>query len=46
MEAIGIIGMVFGISAMALIQELKKEVSGLKKELAEAGVIKEILKNK
>ena len=33
MEAIGIIGMVFGMSAMALVTNLKKEVTNLKKNL-------------
>ncbi len=45
MEAIGIIGMVFGITAMGIANELKKEVRQLKENLIEKGVIDENSKN-
>ncbi|MBC8312538.1 MAG: hypothetical protein H8E72_09535 [Candidatus Marinimicrobia bacterium] len=41
MEAFGIIGLFFGMSAMALVTNLKKEVSDLKEELTKTGVLKE-----
>lgn len=41
MEAFWIIGMVFGMSALWIVLNLKKEVEHLKKTLNESGVLKE-----
>jgi|GEM_PF-6985702 hypothetical protein len=38
MEAMGIMGFIFGIYAVSMIEELKKRVKKLEKKLEDAGV--------
>jgi len=40
MDVFGIIGMTFGIIAWGLIAKLRKDFDDLKKDLADAGVLK------